>query len=120
AQNGSGKTGVFVVGVLQTLDVSLTRPQALVVVPTMELGLQIASEFEKLGKHMEGLKVTVAIKGTKENKKLAGHIIIATPGKFENLMKKKCINTKHLKYLIIDEADDMALRHTAEMRTAAA
>lgn len=110
AETGSGKTGAFVIPVLQAL---LKAPQkffALVLTPTRELAFQISEQFEALGSFI-GVKTAVIVGGMDMTSQClalskAPHAIIATPGRLvDHLENTKGFNLRALKYLILDEAD---------------
>lgn len=111
AQSGSGKTAAFTVGMLYRTNVDDPPSiQALCVTPSRELAIQI---FEKAVKpmagNMMGLKIQLAIAGTQaeKGKPLPAHIVIGTPGKVVDWLKRKIINTKNIKVFVLDEADQM-------------
>ena len=111
AQSGSGKTAAFTLGILyRTVVDSPATTQAICCTPTRELAIQI---FEKavrpMAANMEGLKVQLAIAGThvERGTKLDAHVVIGTPGKIVDWLKRKTISTKHIKVFVLDEADSM-------------
>lgn len=114
AHNGSGKTACFVLAMLSRIDFSNERVQAMCLVPTRELARQIESVILALGKFTQ-VKVKIAIKAT-ENEKRVGHseessslnhIVVGTPGKVIELLKKRLIAVNDIKMLVLDEADEM-------------
>jgi len=111
AQSGSGKTAAFTLGMLyRTVVDSPATTQALCVTPTRELAVQI---FEKavtpMAANMTGLKIELAISGVniERGKGVDAHIVIGTPGKVVDWMKKRIINSKTIKVFVLDEADEM-------------
>jgi len=111
AQSGSGKTAAFMLGMLYRTKVdSPATTQAICCTPTRELAIQI---FEKalrpMAANMPGLKVQLAVAGThvERGTKLDAHCVIGTPGKIVDWLKRKTINTKHIKTFVLDEADSM-------------
>jgi len=111
AQSGSGKTAAFCLGMLFRVEVDEpASTQALCVTPTRELAVQI---FEKtvspMACNMPGLKVQLALAGEfiEKSSDLDAHIIIGTPGKVVDWLKRRVINTKNIKVFVLDEADNM-------------
>lgn len=111
AQSGSGKTAAFVLGMLFRMDIdSPATTQALCVTPTRELAVQI---FEKavtpMAAHMAGLKVQLALAGEtmERGKKLDAHMVVGTPGKVVDWLKRRTIDAKRIKVFVLDEADNM-------------
>lgn len=108
AQSGSGKTATFALGMLYRVDPSVRAPQALCVGPTRELVRQIAAVVKAMGKYL-GVDVFLAIPGNDvaRGETLQSQIVIGTPGKVEGMIKKRQIDTKHIKIFVLDEADVM-------------
>jgi ATP-dependent RNA helicase DDX19/DBP5 len=111
AQSGSGKTAAFTLGMLYRTNVDDPPSiQALCVTPSRELAIQI---FEKavrpMASNMVGLKIQLAIAGTQveKGKPLPAHIVIGTPGKVVDWLKRKIIKTNNIKVFVLDEADQM-------------
>lgn len=112
AQTGTGKTAAFGLPLLDAIDVSRKATQALVLAPTRELGQQIAQQIQAFSKYVKGVKVQVVYGGAPitpqiKNLKNTPHIIIATPGRLLDLIKRKAINLGAVKYVVFDEADEM-------------
>jgi translation initiation factor 4A len=113
AQSGTGKTGTFSIGTLQIIDTSEKNIQAILMAPTHELAKQSASVVEKLGGFMEGLVVQILVGGTSIHedsdnlKKNKPQIIVGTPGRIYDMIKRDILNVKYVKLFVIDEADDM-------------
>jgi ATP-dependent RNA helicase RhlE len=107
---GSGKTIAFAVPIVQRLEAADARPSALVLVPTRELATQVAEEFEEIGR-TRGLKVTAVYGGTSVSAQgkaaKSAHILVATPGRLEDLANRRLINLDGIRILILDEADRM-------------
>ena len=107
----SGKTAAFVLGMLFRTEVnSPATTQAICCTPTRELAIQIFDKALKpMAANMAGLKVQLAIAGThvERGTKLDAHIVIGTPGKIVDWLKRKTINTKHIRVFVLDEADSM-------------
>ncbi|HHS95299.1 MAG TPA: DEAD/DEAH box helicase [Phaeodactylibacter sp.] len=112
AQTGTGKTAAFGLPLIELIDTTLKQTQALVVAPTRELCLQISKEFELFSRHLPKLH-TVAVYGGadiyKQIKQLkrGAHIIVATPGRLRDLLRRKAVDISHINYIILDEADEM-------------
>ena len=112
AQTGTGKTAAFGLPLLDHLDASQRHVQALVLAPTRELGQQIAEQLGKFAKHKKGLK-TVAVYGganivtQMRELKSPRHVVIATPGRLIDLIKRKAVHLDQISHLILDEADEM-------------
>ena len=111
AQSGTGKTGTFSIGMLQNIDVDLKRIQGLIIAPTRELSHQIAYVVHNLGEKMQ-VKVHVSCGGTdvRQDSKILKegvHIVVGTPGRIVDMMKRKFLDTSYIKLAVIDEADEM-------------
>jgi len=112
AQTGTGKTAAFGLPLLHLLKVENRFPQALVVCPTRELCMQIVSEIELFKKFMTGVQVLAVYGGTSigmqiRDLKRGVHIVVATPGRLIDLIERKAINLEEIKYVVLDEADEM-------------
>src|ERR1700733_13744365 len=112
AQTGTGKTAAFGLPLLQLADEGQKHPQALVVCPTRELCLQIVSDIEGFKKFMPGMHVIAVYGGTSiglqiRDLKRGVQIVVATPGRLIDLIERKAINLEQIKYVVLDEADEM-------------
>ncbi|TAH06323.1 MAG: DEAD/DEAH box helicase [Sphingobacteriales bacterium] len=112
AQTGTGKTAAFGLPLLDLIDVAARHPQALVVCPTRELCLQIVSELELFKKYMTGMSVVAVYGGTSiglqiRDLKKGVQVVVATPGRLIDLIERKAINLEQIKYVVLDEADEM-------------
>jgi ATP-dependent RNA helicase DeaD len=112
AQTGTGKTAAFGLPLLQLLKVDQKFPQALVVCPTRELCMQIVSELELFKKFMTGVQVLAVYGGTSIGMQIRDlrrgvQIVVATPGRLIDLIERKAINLEEIKYVVLDEADEM-------------
>ena len=112
AQTGTGKTAAFCLPILQTIDSRLPKIQALVLVPTRELGQQVAREFFLFSKHLsrvfgEAVYGGAPIEDQIQKLKRATHVVVATPGRLIDLLERNALNLDDLKYLVLDEADEM-------------
>jgi superfamily II DNA/RNA helicase len=107
---GSGKTLAFAVPIVERLDRSNARPSALILVPTRELANQVALEFADIGA-TRGLKVAAVYGGTPlgaQAKRARGaHILVATPGRLEDLANRRMVDLAGIRILVLDEADRM-------------
>nr|BAJ93616.1 predicted protein [Hordeum vulgare subsp. vulgare] len=111
AKNGTGKTGAYVIPILERIDVSKDKIQALIIVPTRELALQTSQICIELSKHM-GCKVMATTGGTNLKEDIMRlqqqvHVIIATPGRILDLMKKGLAVMDTCSMLVMDEADKL-------------
>ncbi|MBP1965059.1 DEAD/DEAH box helicase [Paenibacillus aceris] len=111
AQTGTGKTLAFVLPILETIDVESSDVQALILTPTRELAIQISNELKTLVP-VTGAKVLAAYGGQdveKQLRKLQGniHIVVGTPGRLLDHLRRGSINFYKLKILVLDEADQM-------------
>jgi len=112
AKTGTGKTAAFGLPLLQMVDVTNTTIQAVILVPTRELGQQIFTNIEGYAKHIPEVSIAVICGGTPikpqiERLKETTHIVIATPGRLIDLIQRGEINITTANYLILDEADEM-------------
>ncbi len=112
AQTGTGKTGAFGLPLLQRIDRSVPKPQAVILCPTRELCIQITEDMKQFARHMQGVS-TVAVYGgasivtQMRQIKRGAHIIAATPGRLLDLLRRKAVNMAHVSVAILDEADEM-------------
>lgn len=111
AQSGTGKTGTFTIGALQRINRDLKECQAIIVAPTRELATQIGRVVENIGKYT-GVQPVVCIGGSDKEKsrqelKDNASIVIGTPGRLGDMIKRGYVNTHHIKTFILDEADEM-------------
>ena len=106
SQSGTGKTACFGLGMLVAVDVNLQETQALCLCPSLELAIQILDEIKKIAKFT---KVTIegAFRGDEHKQLIKSQIIIGTPGKVQDLFKKRLISSKFIKVFVLDEADEM-------------
>ena len=112
AQTGTGKTAAFGLPLLQLVPAKEKYPQALVVCPTRELCLQIVNEMDLFKKFVPGMMVTAVYGGApigaqiRELRK-GTQVVVATPGRLIDLIERKAINLEKIKYVVLDEADEM-------------
>ena len=112
AQTGTGKTAAFGLPILQKIDISQKKPQALILCPTRELCLQIAGDLQDYSKYMDHLRVLPVYGGSSiesqiKTLKKGVHIVVATPGRLLDLMNRKTVDLKDIVNVILDEADEM-------------
>jgi len=113
AQSGTGKTATFTIGALQLIDLTLQQPQILVLSPTRELVTQTAKVMENIGNMMTGLTVNTFFGGSSFDElgsfksKNDSQIICGCTGKINDMLRRNKITTKHIKLVILDEADEM-------------
>ncbi len=112
AKTGTGKTAAFGLPLLQLIDQENTTIQAVILVPTRELGQQIHSNLELFSTHISSISIVSICGGTPikpqiERLKSTTHIVVATPGRLADLVKRNAIDIKNISYLILDEADEM-------------
>lgn len=112
AQTGTGKTAAFSIPILEKIDPNDRSLQAIVLCPTRELAIQVSQEIRKLAKYMQGIK-TLPIYGgqpiDRQIKALKGgvQVIIGTPGRTIDHIKRKTIKPENVKMVVLDEADEM-------------
>ena len=113
AQTGTGKTAAFALPVLARLDLAKKKtPQVLVLAPTRELAIQVAEAFQKYARHMPGFKVLPVYGGSDMRGQLRQlergvHVVVGTPGRVMDHMRRGSLKLTELKTLILDEADEM-------------
>ncbi len=112
AQTGTGKTAAFGLPLLQLIDIQSRHPQALVVCPTRELCMQITKDITGFAVHKKGVKMVAVYGGASigtqiRDLKSGAQIVIATPGRLIDLIERKAINLENIKYIVLDEADEM-------------
>jgi len=114
AQSGTGKTATYSIGMLQQLDYSRKTCQGLVLVPTRELALQVQRVIQSIGDYL-GVISHACIGGTSVSKDISTlrsgvHVIVGTPGRVFDMMRRKVLETQDVKIVILDEADEMLSR----------
>ena len=111
AQSGTGKTATFSISILQSIDVTVRETQALVLSPTRELATQIQSVVLALGDYMN-VQCHACIGGTsigEDIRKLeyGQHVVSGTPGRVFDMIRRRCLRTRNIKMLVLDEADEL-------------
>lgn len=112
AQTGTGKTAAFALPVLAGIDPEVRHPQALVLAPTRELALQVADSFQSFSEHLGGISVLPIYGGQAYGIQLSGlrrgaHVVVGTPGRVIDHLEKGSLDISNLRYLVLDEADEM-------------
>jgi superfamily II DNA/RNA helicase len=111
AQSGTGKTATYSIGILQSIDETKPETQAIILTHTRELSLQVSNVVAALSTFMD-IKINLSIGGTTLRENINElldnpHIVIGTPGRVLDMINKKALNTRNLKLLVVDEADEM-------------
>ena len=135
AQTGTGKTAAFALPLLSNIDLKQSTPQVLVLAPTRELAIQVAEAFQTYASHMKGFHVLPIyggqdMSGQLRQLKRGVHVVVGTPGRVMDHLRRKSLNLDALKCLVLDEADEMLrmgfiddvewiLEHTPEQRQVA-
>ncbi|WP_276724478.1 DEAD/DEAH family ATP-dependent RNA helicase [Pantoea septica] len=112
AQTGSGKTAAFSLPLLNNIDPSLRAPQILVLAPTRELAVQVAEAMTEFSKHMRGVNVVALYGGQRYDVQLRAlrqgpQIVVGTPGRLLDHLKRGTLDLSNLRGLVLDEADEM-------------
>lgn len=111
AQTGTGKTAAFGIPVLQKVDPEVKKLQAIILCPTRELAVQAADELRKIAKYMHGLKVLPVYGGQDIGKQISGlkgvQIIVGTPGRVMDHMRRHTVKLDDISMVVLDEADEM-------------
>ncbi len=112
AQTGTGKTAAFGIPALQMIDPSAKGVQCIVLCPTRELAIQAADEIRKYAKYMHGIKVLPIYGGQDINRQIRSlasnvQIVVGTPGRVMDHMRRHTLKLKNIKLMVLDEADEM-------------
>jgi len=112
AQTGTGKTAAYTIPMLMKIDPQIKKPQAIVLCPTRELAVQVAEEIRKLAKYMSDIKVLPIYGGQEivrqiKSLKTGVQIIVGTPGRVMDHMRRKTVKFDNINMVILDEADEM-------------
>ena len=112
AQTGTGKTAAFALPILSRIDVKKLKPQVLVLAPTRELAIQVSEAFQKYASHISGFHVAPIYGGQDYNSQLRQlrrgvHVIVGTPGRVMDHMRRGSLKLDELQCLVLDEADEM-------------
>ena len=122
ARTGSGKTAAFAMPIIERIDITSKALQALVICPTRELAIQVTEEFRKLFKYYYGLSVATVYGGQEMGRQIAAllkkpQIIVGTPGRLMDHMRRRTVCLDQIKFVVLDEADkmlDMGFRNDME------
>ena len=112
AQTGTGKTAAFGIPILQQVDDSTKSVQAIILSPTRELAIQISNDMQKYAAKMRKVKITTVYGGASiepqiKDLKKGVHIVVGTPGRVLDLVKRRILKLQDVKWLVLDEADEM-------------
>lgn len=113
AQTGTGKTAAFALPLLSRIDIRQSKtPQVLVLAPTRELAIQVAEAFQKYASHLKGFHILPIYggqdyRGQLQKLKRGVHVVVGTPGRVMDHMRRGTLNLDNLKCLVLDEADEM-------------
>jgi len=111
SQTGSGKTAAFAIPLCESADIEETEPQALILTPTRELALQVSQDITHIGRYKKIRAIAVfgkqPIEMQKKQLKQRVHVVVGTPGRTLDHIERGTINLDKIKYLILDEADEM-------------
>jgi len=112
AQTGTGKTAAFALPLLSRIDLSQKTPQVMVLAPTRELAIQVAEAFKTYARHLKGFNVLPIYGGQSYDIQLRQlkrgvHVVVGTPGRVMDHMRRKTLNLSKLQALVLDEADEM-------------
>ncbi len=112
AQTGTGKTAAFALPILSNINIDQTEPQALVLAPTRELAIQVAEAFQRYAEYLKGFHVVPIYGGQDYGIQLrmlrrGVHVVVGTPGRVMDHMRRGTLNLSLLKCLVLDEADEM-------------
>ena len=112
AQTGTGKTAAFALPLLSRIDINRAEPQVLVLAPTRELAIQVAEAFQRYARHLKDFHVLPIYGGQDMRAQLRGlrrgaHVIVGTPGRVMDHLRRESLNLNSLKTVVLDEADEM-------------
>ncbi|MDH5424119.1 MAG: DEAD/DEAH box helicase [Gammaproteobacteria bacterium] len=112
AQTGTGKTAAFALPIISNLDLKQKDPQVLVLAPTRELAIQVAEAFQTYSKHMKGFHVLPVYGGADSRAQVRAlergvHVVVGTPGRVMDHIRRGKLNLDNIKSLVLDEADEM-------------
>ncbi|XQW85975.1 DEAD/DEAH box helicase [Thalassotalea piscium] len=112
AQTGTGKTAAFGLPALAKIDMSIKKPQLMVLAPTRELAIQVAEAIETFAKNMKGLKVATLYGGQSygpqfQQLERGAQVVVGTPGRLMDHLRRKSLKLDALSFCVLDEADEM-------------
>ncbi len=112
AHTGTGKTAAYGIPIIQQIDPHASKTQALVLAPTRELCLQITDDLTRLAQHIENMNIVAIYGGANilmqiKQMSAGAQIVVATPGRMLDMLKRKKVNVSAINWLVLDEADEM-------------
>ena len=112
AQTGTGKTAAFSLPILQQLDVNSKETQAIILSPTRELAVQIGKNIEEFAKYLKGVRTTTVYGGANIDEQIrslkkGSQIVVGTPGRTVDLIKRRALKLGNIRWIVLDEADEM-------------
>ncbi len=112
AQTGTGKTAAFGLPIIQQIDVNEKKTQSIILAPTRELCIQIAKDIEKYSKYLKNMNVVPVYGGTSIDTQIralnkGAQIVVGTPGRTLDLIKRRKLRLQNVQWLVLDEADEM-------------
>ncbi len=112
SHTGTGKTAAFAIPMLEKIDKHLKKPQVLILCPTRELSVQVSNEFRKIAKYMQDVKIIPVYGGEPINRQIMAlrkgtQIVVGTPGRTLDHIRRKTLKLDHIHTIILDEADEM-------------
>ena len=112
AHTGTGKTAAFGIPIIQKVDPSSSKTQVLILAPTRELCMQITDDLTRFAKHIEGLSIVAVYGGASiyaQIKQISSgaQIVVATPGRMLDMLKRRKVDVSAISWLVLDEADEM-------------
>jgi ATP-dependent RNA helicase DeaD len=112
AQTGTGKTAAFGLPIIQQIDSDKKSVQVLILSPTRELAMQIGSDLEKYSKNLKKIKIAIVYGGSDIRKQISdiengAQIVVGTPGRTLDLIKRKKLKVNEIRWVVLDEADEM-------------
>lgn len=112
AQTGTGKTAAFAIPMIQRIDPEVRRPQGIILCPTRELAIQAAEEIRKLTRYLHGVRVLPIYGGQDISRQIRAlsqgvQIIVGTPGRVMDHLRRHTIKTNEIRMIVLDEADEM-------------
>ncbi|MBK1789922.1 DEAD/DEAH box helicase [Persicirhabdus sediminis] len=122
SETGSGKTAAFTLPALQMIDLQARHPQVLILSPTRELSVQVCEEAHRLGKDLDGLRTVPVYGGTPIDRQIrslkgGAQLVVGTPGRLLDHMRRRTLNPRNIQLVVLDEADrmlDMGFREEME------
>ncbi len=112
AQTGTGKTAAFGLPIIEMIETGDNYPQALILCPTRELCIQIAKDFDSFTKYLPDISVTAIYGGASIEPQIKAlkrgtHVVVGTPGRVNDVLRRKALHIENIRWLVLDEADEM-------------